>query len=241
MLNPLLEPLPTKLFDGELDDSHQFRDKSPFPYRNFSPLLQQEEPAPGVEPELQVDRLEQLEKMLAEKHAFDANMEREAYDKAYMSGEKAGLALGQKRAEQILEKMQQLQEQTQRQLDEIRNSMCEAVLDISGALTQWLVGEMTAEDRSRLLAMAEKAARSLPVAEKMVMVVHPGDFSQFEKLLVESDFHPKLLIDNTVTPGSIRIANEEQDILIDPSASIAEAVAQLKKDILAGDSVVDTA
>ena len=228
-----------KLFDGELDAVDQPRGKSPFPYRNFSPLPQQEI-KPESEPVSQVNRLEQLEKMLAEKHAFDANMERQAYDKAYISGEKAGLALGQKRAEQILEKMQQMQEQTEKQLNELRNSMCDAILDISGALAEWVVGEMTVDERARLLAMAEKASRTFPETEKMAMVVHPGDFSQFEKLLVESDFSPKLLTDKTVNPGCIRIANEEQDILIDPRASIAGAVEQLKKDLLPGDSVANT-
>lgn len=227
-----LEPLNLKLVSG-------IQEKSSFPYGSFSP--QQQEEASNIEPEPSgASRLEQLEAMLAEKHSFDANLERESYDKAYLSGEKAGLALGQKRAEQILEQMQQLQEQTQQQLEEIRNTMGEAVIEISGMLTEWLVGEITADDRARLLSMAEKAARSFPETDKMVMVVHQNDFSQFEKLLFESDFKPHLLTDNSVKPGCMRIASEAQDILIDPNASIAEALVQLKKDLLSGDSVVGT-
>ena len=215
------------------------QEKTPFPYGDFSP--QQPTGAPEKASELSgASRLEQLETMLAEKHSFDANLERESYDKAYLSGEKAGLALGQKRAEQILEKMQQLQEQTQQQLDEIRNTMGEAVIDISGMLAEWLVGDITADDRARLLAMAESAARSFPETDRMVMVVHQDDFSQFEKLLSESDFKPHLLTDSSVKPGCMRIASEVEDILIDPCVSIAEALAQLKKDLLPGDSVVST-
>lgn len=223
-----LEPLPVRPLSEPLGDQV----KAPFPFKSFTstPI----EPAPEPEPP-QVNRLEQLEKMLAEKHAFDESKEREAYDKAYASGEKAGLALGQKRAEQILEKMQLLQDQARQQLDGIRGEMCEAVLEISAALAEWVVGEITTEDRSRLLAMAERAARELPEVGETVMVVHPGDFSQFEKLLGESDFNPRLRTDSTVKPGCIRIANEEQDILIDPSASIAEAMTRLRRDLLAGD------
>ena len=72
------------------------------------------------------------------------------------------------------------------------------------------------------------------------MVVHQDDFSQFEKLLSESDFKPHLLTDNSVKPGCMRIASEAQDVLIDPHASIAEALVQLKKDLLSGDSVAST-
>jgi len=230
MLNHSLDPLDLKLVS-------KTQEKAPFPYGDFSP--QQPGRAPKKASQLSgASRLNQLEAMLAEKHSFDANLERESYDKAYLSGEKAGLALGQKRAEQILEKMQRLQEQTQQQLDEIRNTMGEAVIDISGMLAEWLVGEITADDRARLLSMAEKAARSFPETDKMIMVVHQDDFSQFEKLLSESDFKPHLLTDLSVKPGCIRIASEAQDILIDPHASIAEALVQLKKDLLSGDSIV---
>lgn len=54
-----------------------------------------------------------------------------------------------------------------------------------------------------------------------------------------ADFQPGLVTDSSVSPGSIRIANQEQDILIDPRASIAESVAQLRKELLPGDPVAD--
>ena len=234
MLNRPLDPLDLKLVAAP-----EAKEKMPFPYGDFAP--RQPESAASTSPKPTVtSRLVQLEEMLAEKHSFDANLERESYDKAYLSGEKAGLDLGQKRAEQILEKMQHMQEQTQQQLDEIRNTMCEAVIDISGALAEWLVGEITAEDRARLLSMAEKAARSFPETDKMVMLVHQDDFSQFEKLLSESDFKPHLLTDNSVSPGCMRIASKVQDTLIDPNVAIAEALAKLKIDLLSGDSIVST-
>jgi len=229
MLNHSLNPLDLKLVSRK-------QEKAPFPYEDFPP--KQSGGAPKKTSS--ANRLEQLEAMLAEKESFNETLERESYDKAYLSGEKAGLALGQKRAEQILEKMQQMQEQTQQQLDEIKNTMCEAVIDISGRLAEWLVEDITADDRARLLNMAEKAARSFPEIDKIVMVVHQDDFSQYEKLLSESDFKPHLLTDNSVQPGCMRIANKAQDLLIDPQASIAEALAQLKKDLLSGDIVASS-
>ena len=229
MLNHSLSPLDLKLISRK-------KEKSPFPYEDF-PSQQ----SGGAHKKVsRASRLEQLEEMLAEKQSFDETLERESYDKAYLSGEKAGLALGQKRAEQILEKMQQMQEQTQHQLDEIKNTMSEAVIDISGMLAAWLVEDITTDDRARLLSLAEKAARSFPEIDNIVMVVHSDDFSQYEKLLSESDFKPHLLTDNSVQPGCMRIANKAQDLLIDPQASIAESLVQLKKDLLSGDIVAST-
>ncbi|MES0371706.1 MAG: hypothetical protein ABUK11_05450, partial [Mariprofundaceae bacterium] len=48
----------------------------------------------------EVQRMDQLEKMLQEAQGRTETVEREAYDKAYNAGEKAGLVLGGKRAEQ---------------------------------------------------------------------------------------------------------------------------------------------
>lgn len=236
MLSNAFNPLDIK----PLSDTDE---NAAFPFEHFAPLPVIEEPIiVEAEQEQKPDnsaeqRIAQLEAMLAEKHTFDANMEREAYDKAYLAGEKAGLALGQKRAEQILERMEQLQQQAEQQVNELRAGMSEAIADIGGMLAEWLVGEITRSDRERMLAMAERAARTFPETDKMVMAVNQDDFSQLERLLEESDFKPHLLIDSSVKPGCMRIANEAQDVLIDPRAPIAEAVAQLKRELRAGEGV----
>jgi len=214
-----LDPLPLKDLPGVKS--------SPFPYGAFSRAEQEvEEP----------DRLRQLEQMLSENQERTARIERETYDKAYAAGEKAGLALGQKRAEQILIQMQKILEESKSQFDEIRDVMCEAIVDISGAISKWLIGEITTNDRKRLLEMAEKAVHALPEMSSMKMAVHPDDFAQFEKLLAESKSNMPLLADANVAPNCLRIFNKTQDILIDPASSITEAVAFLKAELLSEDS-----
>jgi len=186
------------------------------------------------------DRVNELERMLAEAQDRMAVLEREAYDKAYATGERAGMELGRKRAEQILAAMQQALTQTSEQLDDIHRHMSEAVVDIAGSLTEWLVGNLVTEDHTRLLAMAERMSAALPTVSAPRLAVHPDDLEKFERLMEGSNSPWSLLSDIALTPGTIRIFNKEQDILIDPHAMIADAVAQLKKELLAGDATNTT-
>jgi len=210
-----LEPLPTKKLYRE-------KKTAPFPYREFS------RPVPPVQ---EKDHLRQLEQMLSEKQERVAIVEREAHDKAYAIGEKAGMALGGKRAEQILAQMQQLLDESKNQLETIQRAANEAIVEMSGAITEWIIGKITAEEMDRLYAMAEKAAHLLPGTEELTFAVHPDDFAQFEKLLTDSKNSAPLLFDPNLSPGSIRIFNKNQDMLLDPVAAVAKAVTQLKVEL----------
>ena len=210
-----MEPLALKSFSRE-------KEITPFPYSELAAkLVETKEP----------DRLRQLEKMLSENKERSAELEREAYDKAYAAGEKSGLALGSKRAEQIMLEMQKMLDASEAQMAEIHQTMSDAVVDIGGALCEWLVGEITESERGRLLEMAKKTAHSLPEMGAMTLAVHPDDFAQFEKLLAESEMQSPLIADANVARGCIRIFSKAQDVLIDPSTSIAEGLAYIKAEL----------
>jgi len=219
-----LDPLPRKALA-------KTKSALPFPYREFaSQQMEKGEP----------DRLQQLEQMLSGNQERAAEMERKAYDKAYASGEKAGLALGKKRAEQILDQMQHVLGAAKSQIDEIRGAACESIIDISGAISEWLIGEITENERGRLLEMATKTACKMPEMHDMKIAVHPDVFTQFEKLLHESDSPHPLIADARVAPGCIRIFNKTQDALIDPATSIADGIAYIKSELLPDASIHET-
>ena len=223
MGNNALTPLPLKDFFSE-------KENTPFPYRELG------EHQPELQPKPQEsDRLRQLEQMLSEKKEHSAEMERQAYDKAYAAGEKAGMALGRKRAEQILTQMQETLDASKSQLDDIHRTMCEAIIDISGGIAEWLIGEITDGERNRLLKMAKKTAHALPEMNNMTMAVHPDNFAHFAKLLAASESQPPLIADTNIALGCIRIFNKTQDTLIDPKVSIAEGIEYIKAELLSDD------
>jgi flagellar biosynthesis/type III secretory pathway protein FliH len=165
-----------------------------------------------------------------------AVLEREAYDKAYAAGEKAGMELGRKRAEQILERMETVLAQAGTQLDGMYRDISESIVDIAGFLAEWLVGDIVETERTRLLSMAEKVSHTMPTASKLGLAVHPDDLGKFEKILGESGHAWSLLADTALAPGTARLFTNDQDILLDPKAAIADAIDRLKKELLAPDA-----
>ncbi|MFQ5355108.1 MAG: hypothetical protein ACE5DY_01240 [Mariprofundaceae bacterium] len=228
MTSPLLEPLALQ--------SIVKRDRRIFPYDDFSRQVEENTEKTNTMARPEPDRLQQLEKMLAEKHDRQAIVERDAYDKAYAAGEKAGLTLGRKRAEQTLEKILHIQNEAALQFDNIQHLLCEASVDIGAAIAAWLIGEITTEEKGRLLAVARKAAQSLPEVQDTIMSVHPDDLEQIKRLLEKSESDIPLRPDISVKPNSIRIFNKEQDVLVDPLVSIAEAVRNIKAELLSNDN-----
>jgi len=216
-----LEPLSLK----ELPDSIGARD---FPFDELSM------PASSVSetPAAPRNRIQELERMLADTQGKAAAIEQEAYDKAYAAGEKAGMALGQKRAEQILERLQAVVNETEQQMTEIRHASGEAVIDMAAQLSAWLIGELSKEDHSRLLALAENTAHGLPQPEAVKIAVSPMDFADFEKLMEEGEHPYPLIAEDSVPDGKVRVFNQSQDILVDPYAALADAVGSLKSALL---------
>jgi flagellar biosynthesis/type III secretory pathway protein FliH len=187
------------------------------------------------------DRVSELEQMLAEAQDRMAVLEREAYDKAYAAGEKAGMELGRKRAEQILERMEAVLAQAGTQLDGMYRDISESIVDIAGFLAEWLVGDIVEAERTRLLSMAEQVSHTMPAASKLGLAVHPDDLGKFEKILGEAGHAWSLLADAALAPGTTRLFTNDQDILLDPKAAIADAIDRLKKELLAPDAATAAA
>lgn len=182
------------------------------------------------------DRVSELEQMLAEAQDRMAVLEREAYDKAYAAGEKAGMELGRKRAEQILERMEAVLTEAGAQLDGMYHGVSESVIDIAGFLAEWLVGDMVEADHARLLAMAERVSLTMPSSSRLGLAVHPDDLGKFERIIDEAGHTWSLQADTTLAPGTSRLFTKDQDILLDPKAAVADAIDRLKKELLAPDA-----
>lgn len=204
-----------------------------FPFSDLDP------PAPTPAP-TPPDRVSELEQMLAEAQDRMAVLEREAYDKAYATGEKAGMELGRKRAEQILERMEAILADATSQIDGMYRNVSENIIDIAGFLAEWLVGDMVESERTRLLTLAERISRTMPSASKLGLAVHPDDIGKFEKILGEAGHAWSLMADNALAPGTIRLFSNEQDVLLDPRLAVSDAVERLKKELLDPDASATT-
>ncbi len=203
--------------------------KGTFP---FSSALTVEQQPSAPRPVDSATRMKQLEQMLQEVQGRAEIVEKEAYDKAYLAGEKAGMALGKKRAEQILETLEESLKGVEGSLLTIQHAFSEAAMDIGRHIAEQIVGHVIEQDHSKLLKIAYQAAAQLPDTSELKIAVSSDDFVSFKRLLDDSDRIAILTSDSTTASGTCRIVSAQQDILIDPIAAVASYLDQLSPAML---------
>jgi len=212
----MLEVIPLQTVDS-VSNLHTF------PYSSINPDAQPVNPL-----SVQDDRLRLLEEKLSQHQKRAGEIEQEAYEKAYAEGEKVGLELGGKRAQQILAQMQQILDDTTNQLAEIREHASDAIIDISGAIAEWIVGEITDKEHERLLQIARDASRKFPGAEPLKIALHPDDLTSVQRLPADSEQEIPLISDESMTPGCVRIFTRSRDALLDPHACVEDFLREFK-------------
>jgi len=174
------------------------------------------------------NRVQQLEQMLQAVQGHAEIVEKEAYDKAYLAGEKAGMALGKKRGEQILAALQTSLKAAESDINALRASFAEAAMHVAGHIAEQIVSQSLVQNQASLLNLARQAAAQLPDTSKLRIAVAADDYVIFKRMLDEDASTMALSADTTVTAGTCRIISASQDILIDPVAAVAGYLAQLR-------------
>lgn len=232
-----LTPLPIEILEGV----SKSLSPSPFPvFGSASPTMPAVTAAQITGSEVQ--RMDQLEKMLKDAQGRAEVVEREAYDKAYVAGEKAGLALGEKRAEQIIEAMEGCLKRAENEAAAMRQSCVDAVVDISQLIVEQLIGELLEQHQETLFKAAKRAAEQLPEVTDLRVAVNPDDMETFERLMQEERPEWRLYADSAVTAGACRLVSKHQDAFVNPVEAVADSIRHIRValhggSIYAGDEV----
>jgi len=226
--NSSLAPLPLKVIEGV---------PSSFPFGELKT-------SPAIIPP-ETDRMKQLEQMLHEAQGRAGIIEKEAYDKAYRAGEKTGIDLGKKRAEQFIASMETLLRQSEDELARMHGHINETVLEIADAVIHHVVGTMVEDHPGYLKQMVEQCAQRLPAYDTLKLAVAPENMSMIETLLENglqdnTSQDIRLIPDDSVRPGTCRIMAETNDILIDPHAAITECMQHIRDKMLVKHEFADT-
>jgi len=209
MATSTLTPLSHRHIEGEVISS---------PLRNLG--------SPHKEKNTTSDRMQELEQMLNEAQGRSELLEREAYDKAYEAGEKTGMELGRKRAEQIVDAMAAHLKQCERSSRRLHEKMDEVILDIAESVVRQIVDNMLEEHPEYLKHMIGQATRFIPKQESFKLAVSIQDMAMFEGML--GDTPNEMLADDNIKPGTCRIMASDHDVLIDPEAAINECMQHIR-------------
>jgi len=179
------------------------------------------------------NRMQQLERMLQEAQGRAEIIEKEAYDNAYLAGEKAGMALGKKRGEQILESLQTSLQSVEQDIATLHRSFAEAAMDVAEHMARQIIGDTISKHPSQLLDIARQAALQLPNTTGLRIAVATDDHASFQRMLDETESSMILRADPGIQPGTCRIISSDQDILIDPVTAISVYLGQIREPMLA--------
>jgi len=179
-----------------------------------------------------INRMQQLESMLQEAQGRAEIIEKEAYDKAYLAGEKAGMALGKKRGDQMLETLQESLHDAGHELAVIHQSFAEAAMDVAGFIAEQIVSDAISANHDRLWQIAKQAATRLPATADLRIAVSPDDYAVFKRLLEVESSMAALSSDVNIASGTCRIISSQQDMLIDPVSAVQSFLEQLRPALL---------
>lgn len=206
---------------------HQAVSSSPYPVFGGHPPAIAGASVPVLPAEEQ--RMQELERMLQEAQGRAEIMEREAYDKAYAAGEKAGMALGAKRAEQSLEQLDRLLQQAEEQVRNLSDACNDTVLDIAQTVIEHVLNELGDQRYEMMLAAVQRAALQLPSVSDLLLLVNSDDMAVFERLMQEEGIGKwRVRAQVDVAPGCCRLISQQQDIQVDPEQAIKTTLEQLR-------------
>jgi len=178
-------------------------------------------------------RLKELEKMLDEAQSRAAIVEQQAYDKAYAAGEKAGLTLGEKRAEQIIDTMLKVTQAAEQELQHLQHQSVAVVT----TLTEKIVKKIVGHDKKDFQHMIEQAIREslsqleMTGQQSVVLAVHPHDLDMFKRM---DSLTQKLSIksNESIQQGSCKLLTAHHDTLIDPQEMIHKSVKHIHRQFI---------
>ncbi|MDX8401450.1 MAG: FliH/SctL family protein [Mariprofundaceae bacterium] len=184
--------------------------------------------AGSTEAPAEQDRMRQLEAMLQEMQGRAEIIEKEAWEKAYAAGEKAGMELGRRRAEQLLTDIEALRDALEREVARLREQGADAIVEIAVMLAQRLIGHALAAHPAWLAELAGQAIERLAPEERLVLRAPPDATAALRTMLDEARL-ARIVPDTSLPPGQCRIEGEERTAILAPENALRDLGEALKR------------
>ncbi|MCX7771298.1 MAG: FliH/SctL family protein [Proteobacteria bacterium] len=157
---------------------------------------------------------EDLEKRINEISLF----EKEAYERGYSTGEKAGFEMGIKKAEVIIEKFQSLLEELENLKENYIRENDKKILALSIAIARKILEREIKEDEKVLINILHNALKRIERREKLTITINPAMQSIIEKFKgdIKEICHKIIIdIDPNVSKNFVKLESETEEIIID--------------------------
>ena len=158
-------------------------------------------------------------------------IERQAYEEGFCSGEKAGLEMGQKKMEVLIDRFSNIMQELGTLKKTILESMEENILDLSLLIAEKVVHQEVKAEKDLVLTVVKAALDAAVVSEKINIRLNPSDLEVVTKSKPELQEQLKgspilkIVKDEGVEPGGCIIETAFGNV----DARLDEQMAEIEK------------
>lgn len=157
-------------------------------------------------------------------------IQRQAYEKGFQSGEKAGYEMGLQKAAVLVEKLQQLIDDFNRKKVEILKSLEPQVVALSIAIARNILKEEVSTNPERIVNLVKIAMRRMVHPGQIMIRVNPALAEIMEKHkpeLLQINGDVRIEEDPTVVLSAPVVFNAEQEIPVDIEVQLTNLIEEL--------------
>lgn len=141
-------------------------------------------------------------------------IEREAYEKGFEAGEKAGLAMGEEKARVILEKIENLLREITELRRRVLRELQTQIIELATSLARKIILQELKTEPETIINMTKEAIMRIERTGPVTIKLNPSLYNLFIKLKPElQNIHEDIIIDvdpSLSTHGTVVIGPEEE-------------------------------
>jgi len=202
--------------------------KSPFEDDSNCCVENTEDTASSVD----INQLIELKREIEERISNLDVLERDAYERGYSAGEKAGYEMGIKKAEVVLSQLENLIKELENIKERYIFENDKKIVALSIAIARKIIEKEIEESSETLLNMLHNAIKKIERQEKIKITINPTMqeiIERFKRGIL--DMYPKISvdIDPNVSKDFIKVESDMEEIIINIEEELFEISKKLKE------------
>lgn len=160
------------------------------------------------------------------------SIEREAYERGFAVGEKAGLDMGERKASILLDKLEGIIMDVTSMKERILRDLQPQVFDLSVAIAKRIVVEELSMNPNAIVAIVKEAMRRIQKTGTITIKLNPAVHAILLKAKPELlDIHPDIVFDVDPSVSAPVVIGHEQEVITDIDSQIEYIIEDIRKDI----------
>jgi flagellar biosynthesis/type III secretory pathway protein FliH len=160
------------------------------------------------------------------------SIEREAYEKGFAVGEKAGLDMGERKASILLDKLESIVMDITSMKEKILKDLEPQIFDLTVAIAKRIVVEELSMNPDRIAAIVKEAMRRIQRTGTITIKLNPTAHAILLKVKPELiDIHPDIVFDVDTSASAPVVIGPVQEVITDIDAQIKNIIEDIRKDI----------